>query len=119
MIEKDQPQRDPAEQVEPQIAAGGDHGGMHTRDISHRHDAGDPNAPSFDRATTSSRRSQANRRGSPRGRPDRSFATVPAFRAACHRAALRADWLAPTVGCMRATVLRADDFCVPLQFQPI
>src|SRR5262249_51615979 len=31
MVEEDQPYRDPAEQIEPQIASGGDHRGMHSR----------------------------------------------------------------------------------------
>jgi hypothetical protein len=38
VVEKDQPQRNPTEQVEPQIASGGggggDHGGMHSSDLS-------------------------------------------------------------------------------------
>jgi hypothetical protein len=35
MVEENQPQRDPAEQIEPQIASGGgDHGGMHSRELS-------------------------------------------------------------------------------------
>ena len=35
MVEEDQPEREPAEQIEPQIASGGDHGGMHLGDLSH------------------------------------------------------------------------------------
>jgi hypothetical protein len=37
VVEKDQPQRNPTEQVEPQIASGrrgGDHGGVHSSDLS-------------------------------------------------------------------------------------
>ena len=34
MVEEDQPQRQAAEQIEPQIASGGDHGGMHSGDLS-------------------------------------------------------------------------------------
>jgi hypothetical protein len=34
VVEEDQPERDAAEQIEPQIASSGDHGGMHSGDLS-------------------------------------------------------------------------------------
>src|SRR6266852_4409991 len=34
MIEENQPERDPAEQIKPKIASGGDHRGMHRSDLS-------------------------------------------------------------------------------------
>ena len=34
MVEKNQPQRDPAEQIEPEIASGGDHRSMHRGNLA-------------------------------------------------------------------------------------
>src|SRR6185312_2810220 len=34
VVEEDQPERDPTEQVEPQVASSGDHRGMHSGDLS-------------------------------------------------------------------------------------
>ena len=35
VVEEDQPERDPAEQIEPQVASSGDHRGMHSSDLSY------------------------------------------------------------------------------------
>jgi hypothetical protein len=34
MVEEDQPERDPAEQIEPQVASSADHRGVHSGDLS-------------------------------------------------------------------------------------
>jgi hypothetical protein len=34
MVEENQPQRDPAEQIEPEIASGGDHRSMHRGNLA-------------------------------------------------------------------------------------